>query len=153
TWRAGVDVLCLGGIKPGISLTEAVVFFDRELAREFDYRCKQSGQLASKMRFSSAPWAACLKEGVWLRNAENANRAARRLAAELARIDGVEIIRPVQANAVFAALSPEVDARLQAAEWRYYRFIGGAARFMCSWSTTDAEIDEIVETARGNPAA
>ncbi len=149
TWRAGVDVLCLGGIKPGISLTEAVVFFDRDLAKEFDFRCKQSGQLASKMRFSSAPWAACLKAGIWLRNAENANRAARRLAAELASVDGIEIIRPVQANAVFASLSAEAEARLQAANWRYYRFIGGAARFMCSWSTTDAEIDEIVETARG----
>lgn len=149
TWRAGIDVLCLGGIKPGISLTEAVIFFDRDLAQDFDYRCKQAGQLASKMRFSSAPWAACLGDGTWLRNAENANRAARRLAAELGAVEGVDIIRPVEANAVFALLSPEVESRLQADGWRYYRFIGGAARFMCSWSTTDAEIDQIVNAAKG----
>ena len=73
TWRAGVDVLCFGGIKPGIALSEAVVFFDCNLPEEFDYRCKQGGQLAAKMRFSSAPWAVCLQDGIWLRNAEHAN--------------------------------------------------------------------------------
>ena len=140
TWRAGVDVLCFGGIKPGISLSEAVVFFDRELSEEFDYRCKQGGQLASKMRFSSAPWAACLQNGVWLRNAENANRTARVLADRLNEIPGVEIARPVAANAVFAVLSPEVQTRLQKAGWRYYKFIGGTARLMTSWRTSDADV-------------
>ena len=60
TWEAGVDVLCFGGTKNGLAVGEAVVFFNRELAREFDYRCKQGGQLASKMRFLSAPWVGML---------------------------------------------------------------------------------------------
>ncbi len=148
TWRAGVDVLCFGGIKPGISLSEAVVFFDPELSEEFAYRCKQAGQLASKMRFSSAPWAACLLDGTWLRNAENANRCARLLATELTGIPGVSIARPPAANAVFAELSPEVAARLQRAGWKYYQFIGGAARFMCSWRTTEADVAALVAAAR-----
>ena len=63
TWEAGVDVLCFGGTKNGLAVGEAVVFFNPELAREFDYRCKQGGQLASKMRFLSAPWTGLLKEG------------------------------------------------------------------------------------------
>lgn len=148
TWRAGVDVLCFGGIKPGISLSEAVVFFDPELSGEFAYRCKQAGQLASKMRFSSAPWAACLRDGIWLRNAGNANHCARLLAAEMAQIPGVKVARPPAANAVFAELSPEVATRLQGAGWKYYQFIGGAARFMCSWSTTEADVAALVEAAR-----
>jgi threonine aldolase len=150
TWRAGVDVLCFGGIKPGISLSEAVVFFDRELSQEFDYRCKQGGQLASKMRFSSAPWAACLQNGVWLRYAENANRTARLLADRLKEIPGVEIARRVEANAVFAVLSPEVQTRLQNAGWRYYEFIGGAARLMTSWHTSDEDVFALVASAGGN---
>ncbi len=150
TWRAGVDVLCFGGIKTGISLSEAVVFFDRKISAEFAYRCKQAGQLASKMRFSSAPWAACLQNRTWLRHAENANRCARLLAEKLREVSGVEIIRPVEANAVFASLSPEVDARLKISGWRYYQFIGRAARFMCSWQTTEATIAELVAAARGN---
>ena len=59
TWRAGVDVLCFGGTKMGLPVGEAVVFFDRRLSADFAWRCKQAGQLASKMRFGSAPgWGA-----------------------------------------------------------------------------------------------
>jgi threonine aldolase len=148
TWRAGVDVLCFGGIKPGISLAEAVVFFDPEVSEEFAYRCKQAGQLASKMRFSSAPWVAGLQNDVWLRNAGNANRCAKMLSEGLAGIPGVTVARPPEANAVFADLSMDVAARIQAAGWRYYQFIGGAARFMCSWRTTEADVQALVAAAK-----
>ena len=93
TWRAGVDVLCFGGSKNGIAIGEAVVFFDRELARDFDYRCKQGGQLASKMRFLSAPWLGMLKDGAWLRHARHANEMATRLANGLRAIPGVAVGR------------------------------------------------------------
>src|SRR5260221_6483468 len=76
TWQAGVDVLCFGGTKNGTAVGDAVGFFNRELSREFDYRCKQGGQLASKMRFISAPWVGMLKEGAWLRHATHANKMA-----------------------------------------------------------------------------
>ncbi len=76
TWKSGVDVLCFGGAKNGMAMGEAVLFFDRALATDFDYRCKQAGQLASKMRFLSAPWVGMLESGAWLRNAEHANRCA-----------------------------------------------------------------------------
>ncbi|HEY5741107.1 MAG TPA: hypothetical protein VIS99_01090, partial [Terrimicrobiaceae bacterium] len=132
------------------SLSEAVVFFDRELSKEFDYRCKQAGQLAAKMRFSSAPWAACLQDGIWLRHAAHANRAARELATRLGAVPGVEIVRPVAANAVFAALSPKVHARLQDGGWKYYEFIGGAARLMTSWRTAEEDITQFVESATGS---
>jgi threonine aldolase len=79
TWQAGVDVLCFGGTKNGTPVGDAVVFFNRELAQEFDYRCKQSGQLCSKMRFLAAPWVGMLKDGAWLRHAAQANAMARRL--------------------------------------------------------------------------
>jgi len=74
TWKAGVDVLCLGGSKNGMALGEAVVFFDAALAAEFHYRRKQAGQLASKMRFLAAPWVGMLQEGAWLRHATHATR-------------------------------------------------------------------------------
>ncbi len=84
TWRAGVDVLCFGGTKNGMAAGEAVVFFDRALAEDFDYRCKQAGQLASKMRFTAAPWIGMLESGAWLRNAAHANGCAQRLATAIA---------------------------------------------------------------------
>ena len=79
TWKAGVDVLCFGGTKNGMAVGEAILFFDRRLAEDFEYRCKQAGQLASKMRFLAAPWLGLLESGAWLTNAAHGNACARRL--------------------------------------------------------------------------
>ena len=83
SWRAGVDVLCLGGVKNGLAVGEAVLFFDRELAAEFEWRVKQAGHLNSKMRLVTAPWLALLEDDVWLSNARHANAMARRLAERI----------------------------------------------------------------------
>jgi threonine aldolase len=140
TWRAGVDVLCFGGTKNGLLTTEAVVFFNAELAREFDYRVKQSGQLASKQRFASAQWLALLRDGGWLRNGAHANRQARRLADGL-RALGFTLVAPTEANGVFVELPPRVFAALEARGWHFYKFIGDHGyRLMCSWETGDEDV-------------
>jgi threonine aldolase len=154
SWKSGVDVLCLGGAKNGMALGEAVVFFNRELAEEFDYRCKQAGQLASKMRFISAPWIGMLGNGAWLRNAARANRLARMLADELEKIPGVRLMSPCQANAVFAEMPVDVTAALRAAGWHFYSFIGtGGARFMCSWQTTEEDVRQLLAAVQLAAAA
>ncbi|MFV0338979.1 MAG: threonine aldolase family protein, partial [Chthoniobacterales bacterium] len=140
TWEAGVDVLCFGGTKAGLGFSEAVVFFDKNLAREFDYRCKQSGQLASKMRYLSAPWKDWLGASIYEKYARNAICCARRLADGAAKLPGVEVLYPVQANSVFLKLPQAINAYLQNQGWKYYHFIGGGARFMCSWQTTEADV-------------
>ncbi len=140
TWQAGVDVLCFGGTKNGMAAGEAVVFFDRELAREFDYRCKQAGQLASKMRFLAAPWVGLLRDGAWLRNARHANAMAERLHVLVRKVRGARIIHRRQANSVFVELPAEAAAAMRARGWRFYDFIGGAYRLMCSWDTTEEDV-------------
>jgi threonine aldolase len=146
TWQAGIDVMTLGGTKNGLAIGEAVVFFNRELAREFDYRCKQAGQLASKMRFLSAPWIGMLQDGALLRHAAHANTMAKKLAAALLRFPGISIIHPVEANAVFVQLPEQLIERLHQDGWQFYTFIGtGHARLMCSWATTDQDIEQLVE--------
>ncbi|MBK5275699.1 MAG: low specificity L-threonine aldolase [Desulfuromonadales bacterium] len=149
SWKAGVDVLCLGGAKNGMALGEAVVFFNRELADEFEYRCKQAGQLASKMRFISAPWIGMLENGTWLRNAAHANRMAQMLADELVQTPAVRLISPCQANAVFVEMPAATVAALRAAGWHFYSFIGtGGARFMCSWQTTEEDVRALIQAVR-----
>jgi threonine aldolase len=143
TWRAGVDVLCFGGTKMGLPVGEAIIFFDRALGDEFAYRCKQAGQLASKMRFLSAPWLAMLEADRWLAHARHANAMAQRLAARIAAIPGAEALLPTEANGVFVNLpQPAIDA-LRARGWVFYTFIGGGARFMCSWATSPEAVDEL----------
>ena len=154
TWEAGVDVLCFGGTKNGLAVGEAVVFFNSELAREFDYRCKQGGQLASKMRFLSAPWVGLLQEGAWLRHAKHANAMARRLEQALRPLSNIEIPHPVQTNVVFARIPHEAVQAMYRRGWKFYTHVGSAdeARLMCSWDTTEADVDafaaDLAELAR-----
>jgi len=149
TWQAGIDVMTLGGTKNGLALGEAVVFFNRDLAREFDYRCKQAGQLASKLRFLSAPWIGLLKDGVFARNAGHANAMAQLLATELKTFPAIDIIHPVQANAVFVQMPEAWIEALHARGWQFYTFIGtGHARLMCSWKTAEADVRELIGEIR-----
>jgi len=142
TWELGVDVLCFGGTKNGQAYGDAVLFFDRALAEEFTYRCKQGGQLLSKMRFVAAQWLGLLADNVWLRNARHANKQAERLRRRLASEAGLEPMFPREANSVFVKMPERVAEILRAKGWVFYTFIGeGGARLMCSWDTTDETIE------------
>ncbi len=149
TWKVGVDVLCFGGTKMGLPIGEAVVFFDKNLSREFDYRCKQGGQLASKMRFISAPWVGMLEAGAWLDRAASANKHAQELAALLRDIPGVQFLAQPQANSVFVEMPVDWQKALRRKGWRFYNFIGsGGARFMCSWDTREEDIQALARDIR-----
>ncbi len=148
TWKAGVDVLCFGGTKNGMAVGEAILFFDRALAEDFDYRCKQAGQLASKMRFLAAPWVGMLESGAWLSNAKHGNACAAYLMAGIEGLPGVTPMFPVQANAVFLSASDAVLQGLRDRGWRFYTFIGGGARFMFAWDADFACIDALVSDIR-----
>jgi len=146
TWRAGVDVLVFGGTKNGLPVGEAVVFFDKSLAQEFAYRVKQAGQLASKMRFISAPWLGLLKDDVWLKNARHANQMAQRLAVGLKHFDFIQLMYEPQANGVFAELPAKLIDALRAKGWMFYTFIGeGGCRFMCSWDMEPCRVDQLLD--------
>jgi threonine aldolase len=145
TWKAGVDVLCFGGTKNGAAAAELVIFFKKELSREFDYRLKQAGQLASKTRFLAAQWIALLNNDVWLRNARHANAMAAKLAGRLSADIKIDIVLPVEANALFVRMSESLSHDLHSRGWHFYKFIEpDVYRLMCSWATTDAEIDRFL---------
>ena len=145
TWEAGVDVLCFGGTKNGVAAGELVIFFDKKISREFDYRAKQAGQLVSKMRFLAAAWLGLLTDNVWLRNAAHANESARCLTERLQRDAGIETTFPVEANAVFVSMDERLTTGLHARGWRFYRFVEpDVYRLMCSWVTTEEEISRFI---------
>lgn len=148
TWRAGVDILSFGGTKNGLLSTEAVVIFNRGLAREFEYRVKQSGQLASKMRFASAQWSAVLRDGGWLKHAAHANRMAQHLSRGLVSL-GYKLVAPTEVNGIFVELPPKITSALERDGWRFYRFIGEHGyRFMCSWATREEDVAALLAAAR-----
>ncbi|WP_411287010.1 beta-eliminating lyase-related protein [Phenylobacterium sp.] len=141
----GVDLLVVGGTKAGMPPTEAVVIFDRALARRFDARLKQAGQLPSKGRFYAAPFIGMLEDGGFVRHAAHANAMARRLAD----LTPFPVRHPVEANGVFVEMDEAALGRLHAAGWFAYRFLDGSVRFMCSWATTTEAVDALGEALRG----
>lgn len=149
TNAVGVDVLSLGGTKNGMLFGEAVVVLDPGAVRAMKHLRKLSMQLASKMRFISAQWDALLSGDLWLRNARHANAMAQRLAEGVKSVDGVQILHPVQANAVFARLPHEVSERLQK-RYRFYFWdeAAGDVRWMCSFDTTEEDVDGFLTALR-----
>ena len=159
SWKAGVDVLSLGGTKNGLMGVEAVILFDPAKAREFELRRKRGGHLFSKHRFLSAQMAAYLDDDLWLALAAAANARADALAAGLAAVPGAKLLHPVEANMVFAAWPRAGHRAAQAAGARYYLWPGDqtldgpdddavSARLVCNWATAEAGIADFLAILR-----
>ena len=145
TTAVGVDILSLGGTKNGALFGEAVVVLNQDAVSHMKHLRKLSMQLHSKMRFVSVQLEALLAKDLWLRNARHANEMAKRLADGMRAVHGVEILYPVQANAVFARLPQDVSERLQ----KHFRFYfwdetAGDVRWMCSFDTNEDDVDSFV---------
>lgn len=156
TWKAGVDVLCLGATKNGAVAAEAVVLFDPARALEFESRRKRAGHLWSKMRFLSVQLVAYLEGNLWLRNARQANAMAARLAAGLALLPGIRLVQPVEANELFVSMSDDLIKALLTDGFEFYRWAvplgdsGPVVRLVTAFCTTAADVDEFVAAARGH---
>lgn len=165
SWRAGIDVLCLGATKGGALAAEAVIFFEPERNAEriaaFEFRRKRGGHLLSKGRLLSAQMEAWLADDLWLDLAGHANAMAARLSAGLGALPGVEVEGPVEANMIFATLPQDMHRALRAAGAGYY--VEPAAqdegaphlriRLVTSWATTPEQVDAFLAAARGRQAA
>ena len=160
SWKAGVDILCLGATKNGAMAAEAVIIFDAAKAWEFELRRKRGGHLFSKMRFVAAQMDAYLADGLWLSMATHANAMADRMAAGLVGAPGCKLLNTVEANMLFIEMPMATHRRLQAAGARYYPSEGGQdengpddapfkARLVCSFETTEAEVDKFVALLNG----
>jgi threonine aldolase len=136
TWRAGVDVLSFGFVKNGGLSAEALIFFDKSLAAETLIRQKRAGHLLSKGRYLAAQILAMLEGDLWLSNARAANFGAQLLA----RAAGKRLLYPVQANEVFARMTPHEAATLRAQGFDFYDWAEGEVRFVTSWDQTEADI-------------
>lgn len=142
----GVDVLSFGGTKNGLMFGEAVVFFNKELAKNFMYQRKQAMQLASKMRFISAQFEALLTNDLWKKNATHTNNLAKLLGAELSKIKGIKVTQKVEANGVFATMPAHIIEPLQK-EYPFYVWAEktNEVRLMCSWDSTREEVNMFIE--------
>ncbi|QIG38631.1 low specificity L-threonine aldolase [Microbacterium sp. 4R-513] len=151
TRDVGVDVLSFGGTKNGAMVGEAIVVLDPEASSGLTFLRKLNMQLSSKMRFVSAQLVALLEGDLWLRNAQHSNAMAQRLRAGVeagiadGSIRGVAFTQPTQANGVFATLPAGVADRLRES-FRFYDWDAAKneVRWMCSFDTTEGDVDAFV---------
>jgi threonine aldolase len=149
TAECGVDVVSFGGTKNGAMGAEAIVFFRPELARDFQYRRKQMGQLASKMRYAAAQFTALFTDDLWLTNASHANAMARRLGEGLVGVPGVTVTQPVEANAVFATVPADRVAELERGGSFYvWDERTTEIRLMCAFDTRASDVDSFLAHVR-----
>jgi len=161
TWRAGVDVLSFGATKNGCWCAEAVVFFDAEAARGFEYLRKRAGHLFSKSRFIAAQFEGYLGDDNWLKTAAHANRMARLLADGI-RDAGGRTAWPVEANELFPVMKKADAERLRGAgaffyEWPASGLPAGTRpqadevclRLVTSFATTEADVERFLKHLAG----
>ncbi len=160
TWKAGVDVLCLGATKNGAMAAEAVIFFDHALAETAEFRRMRGGHLLSKGRLLSSQFQGWLADDHWLALARKANAAARRLAEGIRRQNAMRLAWDVDGNELFVVMREETEKTLLAQGFRFYRWRHESmapdrkpaadevlCRFVCSWQTEDAAVDAFLEAA------
>lgn len=146
TWKAGVDVLSFGFTKNGAMTVDAIVSFDPKIASELGFRRKRAAQLASKMRFHTCQMDALLTDGLWLRNARQANEMAARLGKGLSSISGCQLLSEPEANILFCHLPEKLMEGLIAEDYKFYtgRWGSGVVRFVTSFSHSFSDIDELI---------
>ena len=152
TKDAGVDLVSAGGTKNGALAAEAIVVLDPAASQGLPYLRKLNMQLSSKMRFVSAQLVALYEGDLYLRNARHANAMAARLRTAVeagladGSISGVRFSQPTQANGVFAVLPDGVAEKLRES-FRFYDWDASKneVRWMCSFDTTESDVDAFVE--------
>jgi threonine aldolase len=161
SWKAGVDVLCLGATKNGGLAAEAVIFFRKGSAEEFSHRRKRGGHLLSKGRLFGAQFLGWLQDGHWLELAGHANGQAARLFSALTSIPGIRLAWPVQANELFVILPVRLAERLLSAGAEFYGWDRGSLpadttlaadetliRLVTSFATSDENVDRFCAKAK-----
>ncbi|NNM60328.1 MAG: beta-eliminating lyase [Legionellales bacterium] len=149
TADVGVDALSFGGTKNGLLFGEMIIFFQEDIAEEFEYIQKQGLQLASKMRFLSAQFIPYFEQAIWHRNASHANEMCLRLAKGLQKNAAIRLAHPVQTNQLFAHFTPEI-IEATSAVFPYYVWDDNTnlVRLITSFDTTEDEVDKFIDVAQ-----
>lgn len=150
TWKIGVDVLSFGCTKNGGLMGEVIIFFNQELAKDFEYIHKQSGQLLSKTRFFSAQVLAYLKDDLYLQLARHSNQMAKKLESGIKQITQLESTMPVEANELFIKIPKSVAEKLWENGFEFYPWDMslGTYRLVTSWATQEEAIDLFINEAK-----
>lgn len=146
----------IGGTKNGLLFGEAVVIANPRLREAFPFLVKERGGLLAKGRLLGVQFSAAFEPGAdgdapYWRLARSANERAFRLREGLVGL-GFEAYGEAPSNQQFFSLEPEVAQRFAAeAGCEIFQELPDGrllTRFVCSWATTDDDVDEVLALAR-----
>lgn len=145
TVDCGVDILSFGGTKNGLMMGESVITFRPELAENMKYIRKQSTQLFSKMRFTSAQFLAYFENDLWLHNAQHANKMAQLLRNKIEEVAHFEFSQPTEANIILVRFSPTLIQEMLKHHFFYvWNEETREIRLVTSWNTTKEDIERFI---------
>lgn len=150
TWKSGIDVLTLGFTKTGAIGCDLIILFGESLSKSGDLlaRAKRSGHMPAKMRYLSAQANAMLTQNLWLELAKQANQTAIDLSVELCKQSEISLAAPVQGNEVFVFMPKSIAKQMWKQGVKFYRWLDGSYRFVCSWATPNGAIQELSKCLR-----
>ena len=144
------DCFYIGATKNGALQGEALVITREDLKEDIDYAIKQRGAMMAKGRLLGIQFQALFENGLYYEIGRQENRMAARLREGVERA-GRALHTDSRSNQLFVLL-PEALVEKLAADFQFE--IEGArdgmkiVRFVTSWSTTEADVDALVEALR-----
>ncbi|MFK7730696.1 MAG: low specificity L-threonine aldolase [Pseudomonadales bacterium] len=145
---SGVSAMTLGAIKNGTFGAEALVLFDTDLFPAVRQKAKQTGHLASKMRYLSAQLLAYFDQDLWLNNARAANTAAQRLCTLLNASPHCSLTLECETNQIFVSMPDALHKHLENAGFEIYPWHvedQACFRLVTNWATSDAHIEAFAD--------
>ena len=140
------DVFYIGGTKCGALFGEALVVTNRTLLKQLFPLVKQHGALLAKGRLLGLQFGVLFSNGLYERICGNAVALASRLR-EIMRRAGYEVVIESPTNQQFFRLPNDVIDKLRCSiSFDYWGPRGAESsivRFVTSWATTEADIDEL----------
>ena len=148
------DVFYLGGTKAGLLFGEAVVIPNPNLNHDFRYLIKQHGGMLAKGRLLGVQFEAFLTDGLFLEIGQKEVAQALRIR-DAFQAKGCPLFVNSPTNQQFPVLTnggvSVLKSKYSFEVWEKVDQAHTAVRFCTSWSTTDADVDALIEDIRGLP--
>jgi threonine aldolase len=151
TWKAGVDIMSLGGTKSGCVGADAIVVFEPGRFPDIGVIRQRAGHVVSKARFVAAQFEGYFADHAWLVAARHANAMAARLSEGIRRAPNARLAWDSTANEVFPILPKATVTRLEEAGATLYEWpangLGASetcVRLVTSFATTEHEVQSFL---------
>lgn len=141
------DAFYIGGTKNGFMFGEAMVIVNDELKKDFRFMIKQRGGMFAKGRLIGVQFEEMFKDDLYLEVAAATNEMAAKMRSGM-KAKGIEFFSNSPSNQIFPILTVDTVEKLMKKyvfqHWAWLPDGREAVRFVCSWSTTEAEVDELL---------